>query len=399
MSAPTPPDRRARIAAATAFGLQGFFLASVLTQLPAIKDRFGFDDTVITIAVVTVSLIAGVGSVLAERLALRTDSRTTLRAGLGVIAVGGVLLAVAHTTVPFFAAFGVYGIGLGMVDAAANMQAVAIQHRYGRSILSSFHAVWSVGAIVGALAVSVASGLDAGLTTTVLLASAVVAAGTLWLGPRLHTAAGENPLATIAPAAGVQIPWRPFVVLGVAMALFYAIDFGIGNWSALYLTDLLLASTSTAALAMAAYQAAGLVSRLTGDLWVRRFGETLVVRVGATVGALGLLVAVAAPNPAVAIAGFGIAGLGLPVVAPLCFSASGKLAPPDQTDAVVARLNLFNYAGTVVGGGVVGLVAMGSDLRAGFAVLLAFAIVLVVLAPAFHPSRTRTVPASADPVG
>ncbi|GAA4477108.1 MFS transporter [Rhodococcus olei] len=399
MSSPTPADRTARTAAATAFGLQGFFLASVLTQLPAIKDRFGFDDTVIVIAVVTVSLVAGVGSVLAERLATRTDSRTTLRVGLGVVVAAGVLLALSHTTVPFFAAFGIYGIGLGMVDAATNMQAVAIQHRYGRSILSSFHAVWSVGAIIGALTVSLASGLDVGLTATILVGAAVVAAGTLRLGPRLHQADGEDPLATMNPVGGVQIPWRPFLMLGAAMALFYAIDFGIGNWSALYLTDMLLSSASTAALAMAAYQGAGLVSRLTGDLWVRRFGETTVVRVGAIIGAIGLLVAVAAPTPAVAIAGFGVAGLGLPVVAPLCFSAAGQLAPPEQTDAIIARLNLFNYAGTVIGGGVVGAVAAATDLRAGFGVLLAFAVVLVVLAPAFHPSRVKAAPAPVDPVG
>ncbi len=399
MSAPHPADRTARIAAATAFALQGFFLAAVLTQLPAIKDRFDFTDTVLVVAVVTVSVVAALGSILAEQLAARTDSRTAVRTGLAVIAAAGVMLTLSHSTVPFFAAFGVYGIGLGMVDAAANMQAVAIQHRYGRSILSSFHAVWSVGAIIGALLVSLASELELGLTVTVLVASVVVAAGTLWLGPRLLRSPGEDPVAARQPSVDVQIPLRPFLMLGAAMALFFAIDFGIGNWSALYLTDLLVASTSTAALAMAAYQGAGLISRLTGDLWVRRYGETTVVRVGAAIGVLGLTIAVAAPNPTVAIVGFLVTGLGLPVIAPLCFSAAGYLAPPEQTDTVVARLNLFNYAGTVIGGGVVGAVAAFTDLRVGFVVLLGFAVLLVILAPAFHPDRVKAAPVPVDPIG
>ncbi len=398
MTEPTSVSRTARVAAATAFALQGFFLAVLLTQLPQIKDKFGFSDTTIVIAVVTLSLVAGVGSVIAELVATRTSSRTTLRLGLAVVAVAGVGIALSQGVIAFFAGFAVYGIGLGMIDAAANMQAVAIQHRYGRSILSSFHAVWSVGAIVGALFVSVCAGLDIGLGVTLLIAAAVVAAGTVALGPRLLVTGHEH---VIAPTTPLSVPLRPFLALGAAMALFFAIDFSVGNWSALYLTDVLLASTSTAALGVAAYQGAGLVSRLTGDLWVRRYGEIAVVRVGAAIGAVGMLVVVTATGPAMAIAGFLVVGLGVPIVAPLCFSAAGHLTPPEQTDAVIARLNLFNYAGTVIGGGVVGAVAAVSNLRVGFVVPLAFAILLIALAPAFRPhvAIAGEVPESADRTG
>lgn len=385
MTLPMPTLRSARRSTAVAFGLQGMFLAALLTQLPQFKDRFGFGDTTIVVAVVMVSLVAGVGSVLAEYVATRTSSKTTLRAGLFVIAAAGVGLAIAPSTILFFIGFGVYGIGLGMVDAAANMQAVAIQHRYGRSILSSFHAVWSVGAIIGALFVAVCSALEVSLPVSIFVAALTVAAGTLLIGPRLLAVGPESePGTTAAPLA---IPLRPFLALGAAMALFFAIDFSVGNWSALYLKDLLLSSASTAALGVAAYQTAGLASRLTGDFWVRRHGEIAVVRVGAAIAAVGLVVVVAAQSPTVAIVGFLIVGLGAPVVAPLCFSAAGRLAPPDQTDAVIARLNLFNYAGTVVGGAVVGAVAAVSDLRVGFVIPLVFAVALFLLAPAFRPDR------------
>ncbi|MFD4182076.1 MFS transporter [Rhodococcus sp. NPDC058514] len=392
MTLPTPTLRAARVTTAVAFGLQGMFLAALLTQLPQFKERFGFDDTTIVIAVVLVSLVAGVGSVLAEYVATRTSSKTTLRAGLFVIAGAGVGIAVAPSTALFFIGFAVYGIGLGMVDAAANMQAVAIQHRYGRSILSSFHAVWSVGAIVGALFVAICSEVGVSLPVSIFLAALAVAAGTLLIGPRLLAVGPESEAAT--SAAPLTIPMRPFLALGAAMALFFAIDFSVGNWSALYLKDLLLSSASTAALGVAAYQTAGLVSRLTGDFWVRRHGEIAVVRVGTAIAALGLVVVVAAQSPAVAIVGFLIVGLGAPVVAPLCFSAAGRLAPPDQTDAVIARLNLFNYAGTLIGGAIVGAVAAVSDLRIGFVLPLVFAVALFLLAPAFRPERVVAEPDS-----
>lgn len=98
----------------------------------------------------------------------------------------------------------------------------------------------------------------------------------------------------------------------------------------------------------------------------------------------------------VAIAGFFIVGLGAPVIAPLSFSAAGRLAPPDQTDAVIARINLFNYAGTVIAGGVIGGIAALSDLRIGFVAPLLFAVVLFLLAPAFAPTRARSGDAESE---
>ncbi|MCZ4553961.1 MFS transporter [Rhodococcus maanshanensis] len=394
MTLPTPALRAARVSTAVGFGLQGMFLAALLTQLPQFKDRYGFDDSTIVVAVVLVSLVAAVGSVIAEYLATRTSSKTTLRAGLFVIACAGTGIAFAPSPAAFFTGFAVYGVGLGMVDAATNMQAVAIQHRYGRSILSSFHGAWSVGAIVGALYVSACSALEVSLPASIFGAALGVAAGTLLIGPRLLEVGPEAEATT--SAAPLTIPMRPFLALGAAMALFFAIDFSVGNWSALYLKDLLLASASTAALAVAAYQTAGLVSRLTGDFWVRRHGEVAVVRVGSAIAALGLVVVIVAQSPTVAIIGFLIVGLGAPVIAPLCFSAAGRLAPPDQTDAVIARLNLFNYAGTLVGGAIVGAVAAVSNLRIGFVLPLLFAVALFLLAPAFRPKRVAAGADSAD---
>lgn len=372
-------------------------LAVLLTQLPQFKDDLGFSDSLVVGAVVGVSIVAGVGSVLAEQLAKATSSRTTLRTGLFVIAVAALVIAFATSTGAFLAAFAFYGIGLGMVDAAANMQAVSIQHAYGRVILSSFHAAWSVGAIIGALFVSLCSGLDLSVEVCVLIAAAVVAVGCAAIGPRLLRTGHEQAAET---AAGpLAVPLWPFLALGAAMVLLYAIDFGIGNWSALYLKEVLLSDAGTAALAMAAYQITALISRLAGDYWVRRFGEITVVRAGAAISVVGLLVVVLAQAPAVAIAGFFVVGLGAPVIAPMCFSAAGRLAPPDQTDAVIARINLFNYAGTVIGGAVIGGIAWATDLRIGFIAPLLFAVALFLLAPAFAPRRVSpdTAPTESAP--
>ncbi|MDV6265367.1 MFS transporter [Rhodococcus globerulus] len=386
--------KKARIATSVAFGLQGFLLASILTQLPAYRDLFALSESLLVVAVVSVSVIAGLGSVLAERLAVRTSSKTTLRTGLAVIAVFGGATGLAPNSALFFVCLAVYGIGLGIVDAAANMQAVSIQHAKGRFILSSFHAAWSVGAIAGALYISATAGLDISVRVTQVVAGVIVALLLLVFGPSLldrsATSVGDT---NTGGSVTLTVPMRAFVLLGIAMALFYAVDFSIGNWSTLYLEDVLLADASTAALSMAAYQIAALVARLTGDYWVGKFGETAVVRMGSVIGVIGMTIVVTAQSPAIAIAGFLIVGLGLPVIAPICFSAAGRMAPPDQVDTVIARINLFNYVGTVVGGGIVGAVAAFSDLRIGFLIPLAFCVILIALAPAFAPKRAESLAA------
>ncbi|MFI6043636.1 MFS transporter [Nocardia sp. NPDC051321] len=384
MSSIAPILRGARIANSFAFGLQGFFFAVVLTQLPQQKDKFGLSDGLIVGSVVLVSLLAGGGSVAAERLALRWSSRATVRIGLLLITITGVGVAFAPNTAVLLSTLSCYGIAVGIVDASTNMQAVFIQHGYGKFVLSSFYAAWSAGSITGALFVSGCEALAVTLRESLLGAAGIVLVIGLVLGPRLlgTQEAEAGPAEEVVEPAPVA--FRAYLVFGIAMALVFAIDLAVGNWSALYLTDDLLASSATAALGLAAYQGTSLVARLTGDLFVRRFGPRRVVRTAAAIGVVGLAIVIAAPGPIVAIAGFLIAGVGMPVIAPLCFSEAGQLTSGRGLDALIARLNLFNYAGTLVGGGVVGAVAAGFGHRIGFVIPLVFAAALIGLARVFH---------------
>ncbi|UFS97209.1 MFS transporter [Nocardia huaxiensis] len=381
---PKPLLRGARAANSVAFAVQGFFLAVVLTELPQQRDKFGLTDTLIVVSVVLVSVLAGAGSLTAERLALRWSSRTALRIGMFGIALAGVLIALSPNKFVLLAMLGLYGVAVGVVDAGTNMQAVFIQHGYGRFILSSFYAAWSAGSIVGALFVSVCEELDVPLTAALLMAAGIVLAATVAAGPRLLGAGEAEAGPAEAEAGASTVSTRLFLAFGAVVALVFAIDFSVGNWSALYMTDELLASSSTAALALAAYQGASLTGRLTGDLWVRRFGTRAVVFVAAAVGTVGLAIVVAAPGPAVAIVGFLIAGIGLPVIAPLCFSEAGQLTSGRGLDALIARLNLFNYAGTLVGGAVLGAVAGAANQRVGYGLSLLFAAILIGFARVFH---------------
>ncbi|MET3807423.1 MFS family permease [Nakamurella sp. UYEF19] len=385
-----------RAGVAAAFFAQGLGFAVVLTHLPAFKDRYGLTDLAITGVMFGVAVLAGLGSTVAGVQSGHRGSALTLRLALLLAAAGLILAGLAGSLALFLGGVALYGLGLGTVDASQNMQAVALEAQYGRSILTSFHAAWSAGGIVGALYTSVTSSwslaVDLPLIAVVI---AVIAAA-----PYLSAAEDLTAAAPIGGNADPPIPWRPLLLLGVALVLFYVADSAASSWSTIYLRDGLAAGAGLAPLAYGAYQATSLLSRLTGDLLVRRRGAVDVVRLAAGIGTIGLLLVVLANGPALAIIGFAVLGGGLAVVAPLTFSAAGVLAgdgTPEQrrrrADALIARLNQFNYLGFVLGGVLTGLVSSGSSLRWGYVVPLVLTAVLITLAPAFVPRTRSPLPA------
>jgi MFS family permease len=378
-------DRRARIGVAGAYLVQGMCFAALLTQVPILQEKFGFSDGELSLVLLAVPVVAGVGSVLAGILAGHLGSAVVLRAGgIGVCAaVTGAGLA--GTRIALYLVLAGVGLFLGLVDAAMNMQGVAVQRRYGRPVLASLHGVWSAGAIVGALGTALTAhlrwSLVSSLGSVAILGVAIALTAGRWL---LRSAEAVSP---VSGGVAAPVPWTPIVAIGTAMMLMYIADSAASNWSAVYLHSGLHSSRSVAALGLAAYQTCMVVGRSLADRLVARHGPVRAVAIGAAVGVLGLLLVVAANGPAVGIAGFAILGLGLCVVVPQSFSAAGQLDPTGSGIAV-ARVNLFNYLGFVVGAALIGLVAEVGGLRMAFAVPAALAVGIVVLARSFRPRET-----------
>ncbi|MGN6611927.1 MAG: MFS transporter [Angustibacter sp.] len=381
--------RRALVAAG--FFAQGLTFATLLTHLPAYTHRWDVGDAAVTALVFGVSVCAGVGSVAAGAVAVRRGSHHALTGAVGLLAAGAALTVLVPVKPAFFVAFLLWGLAVGAVDASMNMQAVDVQSAFGRSVLAQFHAVWSLGGIVGALWTSADGHWHVGLRPSVLVVAAIVLALAVM---RAVVGAGHEPQRAPARASAepgpddgsVLVPWRAVALVGAAVVCFYVVDSGISSWSSLYLHEVLHASLGTAAFGFAAYQATSLVSRALADLAVRQVGSVPVVRAAGLVGGLGLLLVVVAPAPAVAIVGFAITGLGLAVIAPLAFATTDHLAPAVR-DVTIARLNLSNYLGFVVGGVLVGVLGALGDLRLGYLAPLLFALAVIAIAPAFAAVR------------
>ncbi|HEY5180333.1 MAG TPA: MFS transporter, partial [Dermatophilaceae bacterium] len=180
------------------------------------------------------------------------------------------------------------------------------------------------------------------------------------------------------------VPWRPILLFGLVILVFYAADTGVLTWSSVYLHDALDATKSVAPFAFAAYETGAIVSRFGGDFLVRRHGAAFVVRLGASIGVAGLVGVVAAPAPPLAIAGFFVVGLGLAILAPLSFGATAVAVGSAAVDVAIARLNIANYLGAILGGALIGAAASSHHLRWAFVIPLAIVPVVLVVAKEFR---------------
>lgn len=382
----TTADRQARTAVFAFFAVQGLTFASIITRLPGFADKFALDEIGILYLIVLTAACAAAGSLIAGSVAARVGSALTLRLSLAGVSVASFVTSLAGSTPLLYILFGAYGLFVGAVDATMNMQGVAVQDRYGRPLMAGFWGMWSAAAVLGALYASATIALNLPLAVATLIASAVGLLVNAAFGRHLMRSA-EQVVAEHTATTTARVPWGPILLLGFATTCFWIADAGATNWSALYLQNGLLSAASVAPLAYAAYEATLLLTRLTGDRIIRRFGPQAVARASGLTAVASLVIVVAVPVPAVAIIGFAVLGVGLSLIAPLSYTAAAHL-DAEGSDVAVSRVNVSNYVGFIFAAVVMGVVGDAVSLRVAFVIPLLAVPFIVLLAKQFRPQAS-----------
>ncbi|MDA8436170.1 MAG: MFS transporter [Actinomycetales bacterium] len=375
--------RRARAAVTVAYVGQGLCFAALVSRVPAVQNKFELSDGALGLIVGLVPIIAGVGSVVAGSLAAKHGSRPVLRVMGPVVPLALVATGWAPSVALLLVALVALGFGLGSVDATMNIQGVRVQDDLGRAVVASFYAAFSLAGFVGALLASAAAGSTMSLGLFFALIAIVLIPVQLAAGRFLLPG---HPVPTAVQVAAGSLPrihWRPVMLVGIALMCVYIADSGASTFGADYLHKGLGSTESVAALAYAAYSLMTVAGRIMVDRTVERVGAVRLVRIGgftavAAVGAVAI-----APSPALAIAAFAVLGLAICPAIPLAFTAA---ASHDKTSSgvAVARVNVFNYVGFVVGAPLIGGIAEGASLRWAFAALVPVLLVVPLLASWFR---------------
>lgn len=382
--------RRGRASLAFSFFAQGATFALLVTRIPAIQDHYDVSDAWLPAFLAAVPVLAGVGSVTTEQLVKRMPPSVVLRFAQPVVMLALLAVGAGSGLVELGLALAVFGLIVGALDATMNMLGVSLQRTYGRSIMLGFHAAFSLGGIVGASLAWVGAHWHLALWVSYLPVVAVlvpaVLVGSRWYVDQLPVASGE--LAAEDAVEGGAVAFRVLLPLCLVMAFAYIGDSTVSNWGAKYLKDTLGSSEQLSTVPYNVYMVMGLLGRSVGDLGVRRFGAVAVVRAGAVVAALGFGVVAVAPGAWVGLLGFTVLGLGLCVLVPQTFAAAGRLFP-GASDVAVARLNVFNYVGFLVGSPLVGVLGDAWSYRGAMLVPMVLVLVTLVYARSFAPGVDR----------
>ncbi|MFF3498375.1 MFS transporter [Streptomyces sp. NPDC003247] len=390
--------RRGRASLAFGFFAQGVAFALLVTRIPAIQDRYGVSDALLPLFLAAVPVLAGVGSVATEQLVKRVPARSLLRWSQPVVLLALLGVGAGERMVALGTALAVFGLAVGMLDASMNMLGVSMQRAYGRSIMLGFHAAYSLGGILGASLAWAGAHWHLALwvsylpVVAVLLPAVLVGSrwyadgdgGTLREEGRAEDRAGKS----AGRGDGDGVVFRALLPLCLVMTFAYIGDSTVSNWSAKYLQDVLGGSEQLATVPYNVYMVTTLLGRAVGDLGVRRFGAVGVVRAGALVAAVGFAVVAVAPGAWLGIGGFTLLGVGLCVLVPQTFAAAGRMFP-GASDAAVARLNVFNYVGFLIGSPLVGALGDAWSYRGAMVVPMALVLVTLVYARSFAARPDR----------
>ncbi|MEU1558760.1 MFS transporter [Streptomyces scabiei] len=380
--------RRGRAALAFSFFAQGVAFALLVTRIPAIQDRYGVSDGLLPLFLAAVPILAGVGSVCTEHLVKRVPPSRVLRWSQPVVLLALLGVGAGDQMVVLGASLAAFGLAVGALDASMNMLGVSLQRSYGRSIMLGFHAVYSLGGIAGASLAWVGAHWDLALLSLYLPVGIVLLPAAL-VGSRWYVdGSGPEDKRPAAAAEGGSVAFKLLLPLCLVMCFAYIGDSTVSNWSAKYLQDVLGSSDQLSTVPYNVYMVTTLLGRSIGDFGVRRFGAAAVVRAGAVVAAVGFAVVAGAPGAWVGMLGFTLLGLGLCVLVPQTFAAAGRLFP-GASDAAVARLNIFNYVGFLIGSPLVGALGDLWSYRGAMLIPMVLVLVTLVYARSFETEPDR----------
>ncbi|WP_026316676.1 MFS transporter [Actinokineospora enzanensis] len=366
MPTPTSADTRARLAVAGVFLTNGALPATVVPRLPEIKAALALNNTELGTAIAAMPLGALLAGLFAPALISRLRSARVAALGMAVLAATLVGVAFAPSWFALAAAWFAAGAADSIIDVAQNTHGLRVQRRYGRSIVNSFHGLWSVGAVAGGLLGSFAAGTRLPLTVHVI-AAAVFFTAVAFVCYRFmlpgHDDTEREP-ASHPPGRRSGAAIRLVLVFGVLAACGALVEDAGSSWGAVYLSGSLGAGGAVAGLAFVGLQSAMTVGRLAGDRVTDRFGQRRVVRVGGVVTAAGLGFALAFPAVWTTIAGFTVAGLGVATLVPAAMHSADEVRglPPGVGLTVVSWLLRI---GSLVSPPLVGVVADAASLRVG----------------------------------
>jgi predicted MFS family arabinose efflux permease len=367
-----------RVAVSLMFLANGFVVGSWAPKIPEFAARLSLDESALGLMI----MCFGIGSLCAMpavgMLISKNGSHKVMRFVAALTIPCLMFVTVAPSIWTAAAALFLIGALIGGMDVAMNANAVEVEKRQGRAIMSSCHGFWSLGGVAGAglggVLIALYGVYAHALAASIITCIAVVVAWPRVLAdpPHTHTTdpvnagAGSSRVSLLGAGAAVWLT-------GIICLIMMTPEGAILDWGALYLRQELGADPALSGLAFGAFSAAMALMRFLGDLVRDRFGAVRTFRVSCVLAMAGLGTAGLANSAELAIAGFAVAGLGFANTVPIAFSAAGNL-PGLPQGLAISVVTFMGYSGILFAPSVIGFIAEHTGFSAVYVALPLFVL-------------------------
>lgn len=363
-----------RWAVSAMFFTSGALFANWVARIPAVQQRLELGEAELGLALLGLAIGALVSMPVAGWIAARVGShRVTKYAALAYCATLP-LLALAPNLLTLTLFLIVVGAANGALNVAMNTQAVAVEKLYRRPIMSSFHAVFSFGGMIGAICGATIAAFNFNLLIhfvgIAVFFGALILATSSWLLP--ETTAGQAPPLFAKPS-------KDLLALGVIALCVMLGEGAMADWSAVYLKGTLGTSVGVAAAGYAAFSLAMTVGRLAGDKMIQLLGPKMILALGGMLAATGLGSALLLAQPIPTFIGLTCVGLGFSTIVPVVFSAAGRSRGTAPAGVALAAVTTTGYFGFLIGPPLIGFAAELMGLRIALWIVVVLSALIVGL--------------------
>lgn len=380
---------RLRISIAFFFCVAGMSFSSWAVRTPFIQEKLQLTKMDWGFLLLCPVLSSFTATLLSSFLIGHFSSRRTTIVAAYLTIFSVFLIGIAPNVWALAGAFIVFGAGMGLIDISMNDQAAALERIYQRSIMSSFHGIFSVGAMLGSLL----GGLLAKFAITpayhlsmvaILLIIGVV------INQRCLLHSTDNITDEIRAEIKVPLivlPKGKLWILGCVASAAVFVEGAMADWSALFLENM-GAQEWLAALGLAFFTGTMAVGRLFGDRWVDYVGAIRAIQWGAACSVLGLFIALISYFPVVAIIGFALSGIGMAIIFPCLLTLAARVKTKEMSSAAaIASVAMMGYVMMLLGPPMIGFLAHAIGLHLAFIALFLSSIVVLCLAGFARPNK------------
>jgi MFS family permease len=374
---------RHRLAVKIAFFINGFIFANWVSRLPRIQELYDADDGTIGL-VLLASSIGAVGAMpFTGWIIIKNGSRRiTLFSALLYCAVVPLIPLVPgiHGLIILFFFM---GIVTGMLDVAMNAQAILVEQAYKKSIMNSFHALFSIGMMLGAWAAALFTELGYDLTYHFLIVVSAALLAAAWMSRNLIY---DKPDPTIHQDGPLfRLPNQSLISIGIITFCCMMGEGAMSDWSVNYMENITRASKSLAPIGLSAFATAMTLGRIFGDKIRTLLGDQKMIILGGLMAITGLSLALIFPLPYITIVGFFLVGLGLSSIVPIAYSIAGNTKEV-PSGVGLAMVTTVGYSGFLIGPPVIGFIADWQTLRVAL-LLVTFLLVTMTLLGVRYKSK------------